>query len=328
MDLAAFDQVRQLAAGQYLVGSLHAVTALGVADAFAESVTVSALAAAVKAEPEALGRVLRLLSSRGIFSLDQGRVSHTPASLLLRADHPASLAPLVRMFAGEIQWRAAEHVLDAVRIGEAVTPRLYDGGFWAYYQERPAEGRVFDGAMQAKAVAQIAGVLRCHDFSRYGRIVDAGGGQGHLLRAILAQHPGARGVLFDQPEVIEAARALGNPSGMSFVAGDFFAAVPEGDAIILMEVIHDWADAEAVRILETVRRAANPETRLLLIETEVPEGPEPHWSKLLDIVMLTQFGSLQRTRAQYQSLLEASRFEMTGAIDTGMDISVIEARPA
>jgi hypothetical protein len=102
--------------------------------------------------------------------------------------------------------------------------------------------------------------------------------------------------------------------------------LPKGDAYILMEVIHDWSDAEAVQIFSAVRRSAGASSKLLLIETEVPETHEPDWSKTLDIIMLTLFAARQRTQSEYRVLLAKSGFELSHAIDTQAGITVFEAR--
>ena len=39
-------------------------------------------------------------------------------------------------------------------------------------------------------------------------IVDVGGGNGTLLAAILAEHPGSQGILFDQPQVVATLRSV------------------------------------------------------------------------------------------------------------------------
>ena len=56
------------------------------------------------------------------------------------------------------------------------------------------------------------------------------------------------------------------------------------------------------------RTSAPKGAQLLLIQTEVPGGPEPDWSKTLAIVMLTLFAARPRTADQYQGLLEACGF--------------------
>jgi SAM-dependent methyltransferase len=331
MDFASFDLVRQMAASHYLVRSLHVVAELGVADVVGEAPRpISEVAAQVGADADALRRLLVLLSSRGIFQVSGTAVAHSAASAFLRDGHPASLRSFVRMFGQAIQWDSAGALLEAARTGEAVMPKIFpDGGLWGYFMARPDEGRVFDEAMVAKSQAQIADLLAHHDFSRYRRIVDIGGGQGHMLRAILAAQPGAQGVLFDLPPVIERARNGGKAERLEFMPGDFFSTpLPEGDAIILMEVLHDWDDAAAARILSAVREAARPDARLLVIEIEMTEGPGPDWPKLLDVVMLAAFGARQRTNAEYRALLEANGFVVDRQTSTPAGMTVIEALPA
>lgn len=91
-----------------------------------------------------------------------------------------------------------------------------------------------------------------------------------------------------------------------------------------MEVIHDWDDEASRNILRAVRRAAHKDAKLLLIEGLLPNDPAPNWPTTLDIVMLT-LGGRQRTLPEYAGLLRDSGFTMTGNIDTGSGISIIEA---
>lgn len=93
-----------------------------------------------------------------------------------------------------------------------------------------------------------------------------------------------------------------------------------------MEVIHDWADEESVAILKAVRRAAPAGAKLLPIEAIVPDAAGPHWSKALDVLMLGLLGGRQRTRREYEALLEQARFKVEREIDTRADISILEAR--
>jgi SAM-dependent methyltransferase len=331
MDLQAFDLVRQLSASHYLVRSLHVAAELGVADEIGTApIQVSVIADKVGADADALSRMIRLLASRGIFRMDGGKVAHSPASEFLKSDHPASLRSFVRMFGQAIQWDSAGDLMHAARTGGAVATRVFpDGGLWGYFRAHPDEGRVFDEAMEAKSAAQIGDLLAAVDFGRFGTIADIGGGQGHLLRAILARHPAVTGIVFDLPPVAEAGRLAGSNERLRFVPGDFFTApVPTGDAMILMEVLHDWDDASCAAILASVRRSAGPRTRLLVIEIEMTDGDGPDWPKLLDIVMLGVFAARQRTNAEYRTLLESNGFRVERQISTPAGMTVIEGVPA
>jgi SAM-dependent methyltransferase len=327
MDMQAFDKVRQLAASQYLVRALHVAADLGVADAVAaEPVPIATVAERVGANADALGRMLRLLSAHGIFQLEGAQLRHNAASEFLRRDHPASLSSFVQMFGQPIQWQSAGELLHAARTGEAVAERVSPGGLWGYFAANPEHEAVFGQAMAAKSAAQIADLLAAHDWGQYGSILDVGGGEGHFLRAVLAKYPGVHGVLFDQPSVIKRARHAGDNTRLSFIGGDFFAAtLPTADAIVLMEVLHDWDDANCARILETVRQAAVPGTKLLVIEIDLPPGEQADWPKLLDIVMLAVFAARQRTLAKNRALLEGNGFRVVGEKTTPAGMSIVEA---
>ncbi|MDQ3075270.1 MAG: acetylserotonin O-methyltransferase [Pseudomonadota bacterium] len=323
-----FSCIQELSAGYFASRCLHVAAELGVADALGdEPMRIEALATATKSDADALFRILRLLETHGVFIVEDGLVSNTPASSLLRSDHPTSMRDFSRMFGLTLNWRSAELLLDTVRSGEAAAPRAFEGGFWGRLASNPHEGRVFDAAMTAKAMGQIGAILASYNFEAFNHIVDVGGGRGHLIRAILRAHPAATGTLFDLPHVIEAAKADGDEEGrLAFRSGDFFKdALPAADAYILMEVIHDWADAEAAQIIAAVRRSAAAQAKLLLIETEVPETQEPDWSKTLDIVMLTLFAARQRTVTEYRNLLSGSDFELRGTTATQAGITIFEA---
>lgn len=332
MHKSPVELVQQLSAFHFISRALHVAGELGVADAVAteEATPLADVARETGADEDALTRALRLLAAHGVFALEGASVRHTPASELLRTGHPASLRDFVRMFGLPVMWRTAEGLAHSMRTGEAAVPQVFpDGGFWGYLAGRPEEARVFDAAMAQKACGQIGSVLAAHDFARYRSVSDVGGGQGHLLRALLAAHPGLNGVLFDLPHVIEAARAGDGPvERLTFQAGDFFKdRLPRCDAYVLMEVLHDWADPPAQEIVSAVRRAASPEARLLVVETVIPEVPGPSWPKTLDIVMLGLFAGRQRTAGEYRRLLRAGGFELTSETDTGAGISVFEAEP-
>lgn len=321
-----FATVIEIAGGYCLPRCLHVVADLGVADALDETPRTDAdLAESVGSHPDALGRVLRLLAAHGVFEMQGDTFRHSPASRLLRTDHPRSMRAFAQMFGLPVFWATFEAMEHSVRTGLPGASKVFPEGFWTYLAQRPEEGRVFNAAMGAKAQGAVAGILASYDFSGFGLIGDIGGGGGHLLRAVLDNAPNARGVLFELPHVVE--EASGVASGrLTLQAGDFFRdALPGCDAYLLMEVIHDWGDEESAAILEAVRRAAPPHAKLLVIETIVPDDPGPDWSKMLDIHMLTLLGGRQRTRPEYEALLAQSGFVLRGEIDTGAGISILEA---
>jgi len=157
------------------------------------------------------------------------------------------------------------------------------------------------------------------------RVVDVGGGTGRLLTAVLEQAPASTGVLFELPHVIADAGDAASDR-LRLVAGDFLAdPLPAAEAYILMEVLHDWSDDDATRILTAVRRAAAPGARLIIVEVLVPDSPGPDHSKVLDIMMLAVTGGRERTRGQYETLLTETGFELRRVMPTHSSYFIVEA---
>lgn len=317
IETTPFDTLIRLAGGAVVPRCLHVVADLGVADVLGDvPQSGSALAAATGANAEALDRTLRLLSAYGVFERLDGVYGHTAASRLLQSDHPQSMRSLVRMLGLSAFWSCWGELEYSVRTGLAVTDKVLPGGLWQYLSSHPNEARIFDEAMTGKAHGQVAGVVRAYDFSTFNLIGDIGGGRGHLLRAVLDRAPQARGVLFDQPHVVQAASSVVSDR-LTIQAGDFFKdRLPACDGYLMMEVIHDWDDDRATAILKAVRSAARPDAKVLIIEAIVSEDDHPSWPKMLDIWMLGLSGK-QRTQRQYAALLDAAGLRFTREIDTG-----------
>jgi hypothetical protein len=320
------DILMQIASGSLLPRCLHVVAELGIADEIEDRPrSVAEVAANAGVHADALARTLRLLSAHGVFDLRDGFVGHTPSSRLLRSDHPRSFRPLARMFGLPINLEAYRLFGETLRAGRPAIEQAHPGGIFGYLAARPDEARIFDAAMTAKAQAQIAGILEAYDFSRFRSIADIGGGRGHLLQAVLGRAANARGVLFDLPHVIDAARELASDR-LSLAKGDFFRdRLPACDAYLVMEIIHDWDDAKSTAILKAIRAAAPDGATLLLLETIVPDEAGPHWAKTLDVLMLAVTGGLQRTQSQYAELLAATGFRMQRVVEVPTGISIVEA---
>ena len=321
------DTLLQISGGAVLPRSLHAVANLGIADALGEAPQSAAtLAAATGTNSGALERMLRLLSANGVFSYRDGLFGHTAASRLLRADHPQSMRALVRMFGLPAFWPVIGELEHSLRTGLSTADKVLSGGVWGYLSSNPEAGRIFDDAMTAKAYGQVEGVVGAYDFSAFGVIGDIGGGRGHLLQRVLMSAPAARGVLFDQQHVVDQASGV-RSDRLTLQAGDFFKGdLPVCDAYLLMEVIHDWNDEDATKILRNVRSAAPAHSKLLIIESIIAEEPGLSWPKTLDLWMLA-IGGKQRTRQEYAELFANTGFSFTRQIDTQAGVSIIEGMP-
>ena len=304
--------------------SIQIVARLGVADQIDRSpVAATELAAAVDADPGALDRVLRMLATQGVFERSEAGYSHTPASRLLRSDHPQSMRPIALMTGLPAWWGSVTELEHSIRTGSPAVETLEPKGLWAYFDARPEEAAVFGRAMTAKAAAQIPAILDAYDFSRFGVIADIGGGRGHLLRAALDAAPGAEGVLFDLPEVIDAFDL--DARRISLQPGDFFSdQFPSADAYLLMEVLHDWPDEDCVAILSAIRRAAPPGACVLVIESVIEDLQDPR-PPILDVLMLAITGGRERTPDELDELFDRAGFRKRAVTETRVAIRVVEA---
>ncbi len=306
----------------------------GIADALGEApATAAEVATRAGVNAEALGRIMRYAATFGVFEeTGTGRFRHTARSRLMRSDHPQSLRDYLRLLGPS--WPVFGALDHSLRTGRAAVEALAPGGGWEWLTANPHFAKIFDRAMASKGRGDLVALLSGYDFSRFRSFADIGGGQGHLLRAVLDQVPDATGTLFDQPAVVDSVRdRLG--SRMTAVGGDFFRdPLPRADAYLLMHVIHDWDDERAVSILRNVRGAAPPGGRLLLIEVLLPQtqrsaregsGSVSAWPDFLDFTMLAWTGGRERTRGEYEKLLGAGGWHLERVVPTESFMSILEA---
>lgn len=305
---------------------LHVVAELGVADHIGgAAVPVAELAQACGAAPDPLDRILRLLVAHGVFASTTVGYRHTAASDLLRSGHPASMRPFAQMMGLPLVWQALAALEGSARTGRTGVETFEPKGMWSYLRDRPVEADVFARAMTAKAGADVAAVTGAYDFRRFDTIADIGGGRGHLLRAVLDRAPDAAGILFDLPEVV-AALDVGHPR-LTAMPGDFFVdALPDADAYLLMEVLHDWTDDENVAILAAIRRAAQAGATLLVVEDLLDSGQPDLHAGTLDVIMLAVTGGRQRSPAKLGALLHRAGFALQRVLPTTGPMHVLEAR--
>ena len=322
--------------GSLVTQLIHVAARLGIADLLGdEPRTADELAKAVGAHPHALYRVLRALASLGIFAeRKDGRFVLTPLAEPLRSDAPASLRGSAILYGEPWWWGPCGQLLRSVLTNQAGFDHFHGADLFKYLEEHPDAAHLFNDHQTNMTRQDAATVITAYDFSGLETIVDVGGGYGTLLAGVLKAHPPARGILFEQESVIEAARTRIQAEGVEdrcqLVVGDFFQSVPGGgDAYILKDVIHDWEDDRAVKILRNCRRAITTRrdtaARILLIEKVIPPGNAAFTGKLTDITMLLMTGGHERTREEYRRLLETAGLQMTRAVETRGPSTVLEA---
>lgn len=322
----------QMVTGRWVSQTIGVAAELGLADEVTSGPkTADELAAAKGLHGPSVYRLMRALASLGIFAEQAGgRFGHTPLSDALRSDVPYSMRGMARMVnleAGIDAWCALEH---AIRTGGSAFEHVHGRPVFSYFEQHPREVEIFANAMSSVTAHVGAAVAECYDFTGIKTIADIGGSHGMILAILLARHPELRGVLFDRPEVVAGAKPLLEQHGVAtrveVIAGDFFEGVPAGaDAYLVKSILHDWSDADSLRILKSIHGAAAPGAKLLVIEGIVEEGNTPQLAKLLDIEMLVMTsGGRERTLGEWQELFAAGGFRFARVVPTPSPMVVIE----
>lgn len=327
--------LRRLVDGFQISQAIHVAAELGIADLLASGPqTAEDLAANTDSHPEALYRLLRALASVGVFEEGaEGKFQLTPVGACLRSDAPQPVGQWARWIGRAHYWETWGKLLHSVRTGETAFPAFHDGqSVWEWRAARPEEAASFDRAMEGLSRRQSQALLDAYDFGRFSMVVDVGGGNGSFMAALLERHPQVRGTVFDQPHVVAGARDVLEAAGVhercEVVGGNFFESVPAGaDAYVLKAVLHDWEDGECLQILEQVRRACRPRSKLLVLEWVVgPPNGDPR-SKFSDLNMLVMPGGRERTEPEWRVLFDDGGFRLREIFTGGLGQSVIEGTP-
>jgi ubiquinone/menaquinone biosynthesis C-methylase UbiE len=217
-------------------------------------------------------------------------------------------------------WGRLEH---SVQTGEPAFARVFGQGPWQHRAERPALDAAFQRLAGGEQRRALSGLLRAYDPAPFRRVVDVGGGHGHLLAGLLQRHPEMSGVLFDLPHVMARAGEVLAQAGVAercqVVAGSLLDGPPPcGDLLLLKHVLHNWEDDGCVRILSHCARAMASPSRLLVLESLMPSDGQPAEPALLmlDLHMLVMHGGRERTQEEYAALLESAGLQLLRRIAT------------
>ena len=334
IDRQSLEKLREMLTG-YRISQLIVVAAkLNVADKLIKGpLTIDELAASTCSHAPSLYRVLRTLASIGIFrEISDRRFELTPLAEGLRTDVRGSVHGTAVCYSEGWWWDSWGRLYDTVKTGETAFDRLHGMGLFDYLQGHPDAENVFAGHMASVTDLIARAVVDTYDFSEAASVCDVGGGNGVLLREILRKHAHLQGVLFDQVAVVAGGKEKMAEAAVldrcQFVGGDFFDSVPAGaDIYLLKNVIHDWDDVRAARILRNCRRAMPRHAKLLVIDFVIPPANQPSLGKIWDMTMMVIVKGIERTEEEHRRLLQAGGFKLGRLVDLPIEIDMIEALP-
>jgi O-methyltransferase domain/Dimerisation domain len=328
------DQLLGLINGYRVTQAIYVVTTLGIPDLLADGPRGSeALATETGTNRDALVRVLRALTGVNILVEERpDEYALTDLGRGLRSNVPQSRNGWAKFVARPPMWEAWGALLHTVRTGENAFEHVHGLNTWRFRAEHQEESAIFDVAMQENSRGLTETLIARVDFSRFAHIIDVGGGDGTLLAGILGKFPGATGTLFDLPHVATRAKAVLENAGLygraNVVSGDFFDSVPGGGNLYLLKnVIHDWQDPDAIKILRSCRSAMVGGATLILVE-RIADRTSDADTLLSDLNMLVNAGGRERFLDEFSTLMSHSGFELARATRLQGTRHAIEAVPA
>ncbi|WP_329561497.1 methyltransferase [Kitasatospora sp. NBC_01266] len=304
-------RLRELVFGAACAAAVRAAAGLRVADALGDTpATAEELATTLDIEPRSLARLLRALSCYGIFAeTEDGHYAHTEMSRLLREDAPNSLRYIALWCTAPWTWEAWPRLDDAVRSGESVFPGLYGKEFFDYLHDDATDSaRVFDKAMTHSSRQSAHDIAAFVDLTGVTTVADIGGGQGHVLAALLERYPQLHGTLLDLPAVVANADPRLREDGalasrVRLVPGDCRTEVPIQADVYIIKNILEWDDDSTRRTLRNVVKAARPGARVLVIENLVDDSPSMRFTTAMDLLLLLNVGGAKHSKDSLLALM-------------------------
>uniref|UniRef100_A0A0E0LVJ4 O-methyltransferase C-terminal domain-containing protein n=1 Tax=Oryza punctata TaxID=4537 RepID=A0A0E0LVJ4_ORYPU len=141
-------------------------------------------------------------------------------------------------------------------------------------------------------------------------LVDVGGGNGTIAKAIANAFPHIKCTVLDLPHVIHGSPTDGT---VEFVAGDMMHFVPSADVALLKFVLHDWSNEDCVRILTRCKEAITKKEgggKVIIIDTVIGSQSqqilEAQFS--MDICMMTLTTGKEREEEEWHKIFLESGF--------------------
>ncbi|MBF8185394.1 methyltransferase [Nonomuraea sp. K274] len=314
--------------------AVRVAASLGLTDLMAgDAVPVEELARRSGTNADALGRLLRHLVCRGVFTEPEpGRFAVNGPAALLASGHPSGMRAQLDLggFGGQMDL-AFVGLLHTVRTGQPAWETVFGASFWHHLAATPEMSVSFD-AMMAGGADYVTDAAEGYDWSGVRHVVDVGGGTGALLAEVLRTHPDIRATLVDLPDTVDRGRQYlverGLDARCEFAGQSFFDPLPAGgDAYVLRRVAHDWGDDDAVRILRRCADAAGQHGRVVLIESHGTSGDDPAMFAEMNLRMLVLSGGRERTTEDYVALAAKAGLAVADVHSTPLGHVILDCAP-
>jgi precorrin-6B methylase 2 len=262
--------------------------------------------------------LLDALAALGLVLKVEQRYETAPdASPLLAADGEKTILPMI--LHAVTLWERWSHLTDVVRIGK--DQRMDEASALA----EPEALKAFIGAMHVAGAPMAEAIVAALAPIKAGSLLDIGGGPATYTLAFLRAVPQLKVTYFDQPAVVELARARLEQASMlhrvSLVAGDFYHdELPGGhDFAFLSAIMHQNSPEQNLALYRKIHRALNPGGRLVIRDHIMqPDRLHPRAGALFAVNMLVATeGGGTYTFAEMKADLLGAGFERIRLLQEG-----------
>jgi len=330
-------RLAELLMGSRIALALRFAAERGIADMLGDGAkSAEELSSQAGIPAQSLRRLLRALSYVGVFRENSdGRFTNSNVSAYLRDGADPSLREMSLILNDDAVLRGWQHLEQVLKTGNPAFPAVNGQTFFEHIASDPKRSETMARFMKGIYGPEGPRIAAGFPFGRFGKLIDVGGGAGHILADILRAHPNVHGAVFDLPRTVEVARRFLGEQGLGdrydLLAGDFFEAVTPGyDAYFIKSTLHDWDDEKSVQILRNCRSAMPAHARILVTEIVLEPGkPIGHPHRFIDMEMMVSFGGKERTAEEFGTLLQRAslRLEQIHPIESGF-FSVLEGSKA
>jgi len=287
------------------------------------------IATATRTDPDTCARLLDACVALGLLAR-QGAAyanSATAQAYLFRGS-PSTLAGYIQ-YSNDVLYPLWGNLEDAIREGTHRWKQTYglDGPLFSHFYRTPESRREFLLGMHGFGLLSSPAVVAAFDLTRFTRLVDLGGGTGHLPVSAAARYEGMQVAVFDLPAVIGNAREFTAGSRVELIEGDFFIdPLPSADLYALGRILHDWSEPKIRTLLTKIHAALPAGGGLLIAEKLLADdlaGPVHAHMQSLNMLVCTE--GRERSLAQYTRLLTEAGFgEVSGRV-TGAPLDAVLA---
>jgi O-methyltransferase domain len=330
-------RLAELLIGARIALTLRVVAERGIADMLGDGAkSAEELSSQAGIPAPSLRRLLRALSYVGVFQEDNdGRFTNSDVSAYLCSGSDPSLREMSLILNDDAMLRGWQHLEQVLETGNPAFAAVNGKTFFEHIASDPKRSETMARFMKGIYGPEGPRIAAGFPFGRFKRLIDVGGGAGHILADILYAHPEVEGAVFDLPRTAEVARRFLGEQGLGHrsevFAGDFLEAVTPGyDAYFIKSTLHDWDDDKSVQILTNCQNAMLAHGRVLVTEIVLEPGkPIGHPHRFIDMEMMVSFGGKERTADEFGTLMHRAglRLEQVHPIEESF-FSVLEGSKA